>query len=1244
MAEGTSAAAELKTTGSPAFSIVGIGASAGGLEAYSELLKHIPPDTGMAFVVIQHLDPKHASLLPELLAKITEIPVKAVTDEMAVEPNRVYVMPATTDVVLSKGKLWLIPREGAIKGIHMPIDGFFRSLAENCGDRGIGVVLSGTGSDGALGLEAIKAEGGFTFAQDVQSAKFVGMPHSAFATGLVDFVLPPEGIAQELVSIAKNPYLKRPAAAGLEEGASKGDRFEGVLQFLQKAAGVDFTQYRSSTIQRRVLRRMAINHFSKAERYLEYLIRTPGEVQLLCEEMIPRVTRFFRDPLAFEALQKKVFPRIVEKLGSNESIRIWVPGCASGEEAYAIAICLLEFLEERNADFPIQIFGTDLSAIAIQNARRGFYDNKIAEDVSPGRLQRYFLRQESGYKINGAVRETCIFANHDLIRDPPYSKLDLISCRNVLIYLDSVQKRIIPMFHHSLNNSGFLMLGAAETARSFADLFVAVDKKAQIYSRRQVARPAARNWGWSKAWVMPATAAGESWDSGDLQREADRVILARYGPSGVVVNENWQVLQVRGKVSAYLEAAPGKMSVNVIKMARRSGLAEDLSAALERAKSENAPVRKENLALRDGGGNVNLQVIPLGPVEGELGASLILFEEVMRAPSAVAGGPDEKATVPKMDLLSIQSELAATKERLLAILDRHQLYADETQSQQEESLSNLEEVQSFNEELETAKEELQSTNEELSTVNEELQSRNSDLQQAYDFATSVAETVREPQLVLDQEWVVKLANEAFYQTFQAAANETEGFGFFTFAQRAFDVPALRSALEAVQSENREFNDLELEIRLPRTGRRILRMSGQKLKSGLMTTLAMDDVTEQRMAEAEELRLADETRQGQKMEAIGRLAGGIAHDFNNLLTVILGFSQMLMEGLNKGSQAYHRAKEINKAGERAASLTHQLLAFSRRQVLQPQPLNMSAVVLEMEKMLRRLIGDNIALEKKLEPKVWAVRADPGQMGQVILNLALNARDAMPGGGVLTIRTANTNVAKEGARVRSLEPGHYVTLSITDSGDGMDPETQKHLFEPFYTTKPQGKGTGLGLATVGGIVLQSGGKIEFKSKVGHGTTFWVDLPRIEADSPSETKRETAEVPTGTETILVVEDEKAVRELAVEILRQLGYTVVEAGQASEALEMCRTYPSEINLLLTDVLMPGGISGRQLAEQVTMTRRGMKVLMVSGYTTDTLVHYGIEKGASFLNKPFTREQLARKVRDVLDSKEASTHTFEIN
>jgi two-component system CheB/CheR fusion protein len=1214
---------------------VGIGASAGGFEACSALLKQLPADTGLAFVVVQHLDPTHDSMLPALLRRTTTISVTQAADGMEIKPNNVYVMPPNVEMSYRDGLLRLSPREPLRDGVRLPIDVFFRSLAESCRHRAIGVILSGTGSDGALGLETIKDEGGFTFAQDTQSAKFDGMPHSAFATGSVDFVLPPEGIAEELIKISKHPYAKRAevmAGEGGVKGPSTRNAKEGIISALHKATGVDFSQYRASTIHRRILRRMAIHHLSDAEKYRRFLEKTPREVELLCDEMIPRVTSFFRDPDVFVSLQKFVFAKIPAAGAGSTTYRIWVPGCSSGEEVYAIAICLLEFCENSNINFPIQIFGTDLSAIAIQKARQGVYPDRIREDVSPERLKRYFVRRDGGYQISSVIREMCVFATHDLTSDPPYSKLDLISCRNVLIYLDSVQARIIPMFHYALKPSGFLMLGLMETARRFSELFAPVDKTSQIYSRKKASARQLASWGSARAAPRETTRGEhENWDDAELQRKADHAVLAKYSPAGVIVNENWQVLQVRGRVSPYLEPAQGRMNAGIIGMAKRSGLSQDLAVALDRARKENATVRVDKIVLLNEDVRLNLLVIPLRQ-KGDASAYLVLFEEEPALPTIVESEGNGESLMPKSALLKMQQELAGTRERLATMLDSYQRYTEDTQSAQEESLSNLEEVQSFNEELETAKEELQSTNEELSTVNEELQIRNNDLQQARDFTASIVDTVQQPLLVLDEAMHMKMANGSFYKTFQLSSTETEGRLLFELAHSSWDHPELRAKLQKVLPENQHFEDFEFTHVFPGAGQKVLLVGARRLSTVEMILLSIEDMTAQRNAEAELQRAQDALRQGQKMEAIGRLAGGVAHDFNNLLTGILGFSELMQDALGDTTEAYQQAGEIKKAGERAAALTQQLLAFSRRQVLRPQSLDLNAVIHDSDKMLRRLIGEDIGLVTDLEDNLWSVHADPGQMSQVIINLALNARDAMHDGGVLTIRTENILVDDSGEGIRGLKPGAYVNLTVMDSGSGMDSETQQHIFEPFFTTKPEGSGTGLGLATVFGIVEQSGGSIRFGTELKVGSTFWIDLPRAEIQHPTGPEVRT-NAPTGNETILVVEDEEMVRKVAVIALQRFGYKVIGVGSGTEALEACQADPHGISLMLTDVVMPGGMNGRQLTEQATVLIPGLKVILMSGHTTDSLVHYGVKKGAPFLQKPFTIHQLAIKVREILDT-----------
>jgi two-component system cell cycle sensor histidine kinase/response regulator CckA len=546
----------------------------------------------------------------------------------------------------------------------------------------------------------------------------------------------------------------------------------------------------------------------------------------------------------------------------------------------------------------------------------------------------------------------------------------------------------------------------------------------------------------------------------------------------------------------------------------------------------------------------------------------------------------------------------------------------------------VEEVQRFNEQLEASEHEARSIDGGQTATDVNPKARKLDPDQVIELVTSILEVVREPLVILDNALMVKKANRAFYRTFSYSQKEAEDQSLWDLGQGSWNITTLRTLLGKVLLDHRAYEEVEIEV----GSRRIVRVNVRRLSGSEMILMSIRDVTPRRRTEVELSRVQDELRQGQKMEVVGRLAGGVAHDFNNILTGILGFSELLLIDRDEKNDVFHHATEIKSASLRAAALTQQLLAFSRRQVLRPQTVSLNTVVEGLSELLRRLLGDNIELSKTLERELGAVHADPGQMGQVILNLALNARDAMVHGGRLSIRTQNTDV--EGQKhVRGLAAGNYVSLTVADSGSGMDQETQQHIFEPFYTTKPQGSGTGLGLATVYGIVEQSSGHINFASELGIGTTFWIDFPRVEGSVSTEGPIQPAVMLTGTETVLLVEDDDLIRELVVIILTQQGYTVLEASQAQQGLEICRTYPGQLDLVLTDLLMPGGMDGRELVAEAMRVRPGMRALLMSGYTTDALVLHGVREGAPFLQKPFSIEELASKVREVLESTSLIAH-----
>jgi signal transduction histidine kinase/CheY-like chemotaxis protein len=604
--------------------------------------------------------------------------------------------------------------------------------------------------------------------------------------------------------------------------------------------------------------------------------------------------------------------------------------------------------------------------------------------------------------------------------------------------------------------------------------------------------------------------------------------------------------------------------------------------------------------------------------------------EVLAAPSTadVPGDPRDR------QIARLKQDLADAKLRFLSVIEEHQISREESQNSTEEALSTNEELQSLNEELETAKEELQSTNEELITVNDELQSKNVALAKARDFAMSIVETVRQPLLVLDMELRVKMANRAFYRLFQLSPLEAEERAILSLSDGPWDIPALRSELEVLTHGGVSFPNLEIERDFPGVGYKFLVVGGCRIEHLKMILLSVEDVSDRKHSEEALRRSEEHLRQSQKMEAIGRLAGGIAHDFNNLLTAIIGYSSLLLDTLADNEEALQQVQQIKSAGERAASLTNQLLAFSRRQVLLPKVMDLNLIVTDFERMLRRLVGERIQVAIECAPDLWPVRADPGEIGRAIMNLALNARDAMPSDGMLTIQTANLTLSEPEAAEQHLRPGRNVTLSVRDTGVGMDAQMQKHIFEPFFTTKETGKGTGLGLATVLGIVEQSGGAIRCDSVVGEGTSFRIFLPALAEAVPQSVHVPggLATAPKGTESILLVEDEDTVRGLVKRILKSRGYSVIDATNGREGLKLCETHPGKIDLLVTDVVMPE-MGGRELAEGALKLRPGLKVVYVSGHIQDVVLREGVQQGAAFLQKPFTPMQLAQKVRETLDA-----------
>lgn len=1323
--------------------IVGVGASAGGLEAFTEVLSHMPPDPGMALVLVQHLDPKHHSVLAELLARATPMRVVEIKDGITVKMNHVYVIPPNKTLILSNHTLRLLPKGPGL--VQMPIDAFFRSMAEHEGSKSIGVILSGTASDGTLGLKAIKAEGGITFCQNEESAKYDGMPRSAIAAGCVDFVLPPKEIAHELVRLCRHPYVVQ-QPENLEPAMQELD-FAEIFSMLRSATGVDFTFYKHATIRRRIQRRMALNRADTPEKYIAFIRQNRGELQSLYQDILINVTGFFREPGMFDFLKAKIFPVLCQDRKPDDPIRVWVPGCATGEEAYSVGITLLEYLRDHSIETTIQIFGTDLSEPALERARAGIYPESIAAEVSAERLQKFFVKTSGSYQITRPVRDMCIFARQNLTKDPPFSKLDLITCRNVLIYLGPVlQQRLMRVFHYALKPSGFLALGISETVGSSTEMFHAMDRKQRIYARKNTPAAVSLDLGAAPQDTHVATSPRkpEDWSSlADFQRKVDQLLLSRYAPPGVLVDSELKILEFRGRTAPYLEHSSGEASLSLMKMGR-AGLGMEVLKLVQRAKSKDATVRSETLQLGRGESlrNARISVIPVRAPHSNDFQFVVLFEEVpsgKKDKGTKAGakvGTASTATVRRIS--DLEQELGSTKLYLQSVIEEQEATTEELKSANEEIQSSNAELQSTNEELLTAKEELQSTNEELTTLNEEMQSRNAELAHINNDLSNLLSSVNIPivmvgndlrirrftpqaekvlnllptdlgrpigdfrpkvhvpdleRMFLDvighlkvEEREVRDEEGRYYsmwiRPYRTADNKIDGAVMALFDvterknlaearyRRLFE--AARDGILIVDWQTGEILDANPFV-ANLSGYSRSSLLGQKLwDSGLLTRTDLQDLAasmtdrqtwqravklilrtgervdveivatvyqegERRVIQLHirdlgrrDLGRRDSSRGGradlvpqdaQKLQIVGRMAGTLARDFNNLLTSIIGYSNRVEHTLGAEHGVAAEIRAIRTAGEKAAELTRQLLAFGRSPMPSENSFNLNDMVSDLEQVVRVMLSDGMELRLTLSPEPVRLMGERFQVEQILLELVSNARDAMPRGGTLTIETRNESVdAKFTEEHPAVPPGEYGALLLTDTGEG---GSQDRLSAPAFSL---GRGAQV-IEGLEGTIRAANGYYWSNTETGRGTTAAVYFLR----ETRRDDREGLEATGGHETVLLVDSDSAVRQLAASVLRDKGYAVHVATDGPDALRMTREDLQKVDLLVADIIMVN-MSGAELGNRLLESHPNMKILYMTGDTEEKVSDYVTGNRRRILRKPFTPRELVNQVRHVLD------------
>ncbi|MEO7978248.1 CheR family methyltransferase [Flavobacterium sp.] len=1105
------------------FPIIGIGASAGGLEAFTQFIDATPNDSDMAFVIVQHLHPMHESMLTELLSRVAKIPINEITDDIHLAPNNIYVIPENKMLTSFDGVLKLSPREKNTK--NQAIDVFFTSLAEVHLDLAYGVLLSGNGSDGTIGLKAIKKHGGITFAQDMNASNNE-MPQNAINSGVVDYVLSPAQIVKKIIELSrKNDTIS-------EENDPKDEVvFQEIIKILRLHSGVDFTYYKQTTIRRRIARRMALNKIASLKDYLKVLQGDKLAPQDLFNDMLIPVTEFFRDTKIFRTMREKVFPMLCNQVSEENTVRVWIAGCSTGEEAYTLAILLHEYLGENLEGKEIQIFASDISEIAIAKARIGFYRKSQMKNVSETILTKYFTSNTNGYKIKRQIRDLCIFAVHNFLTDPPFAKMDLVSCRNVFIYMDSyLQKKSLTTFHYALKDNGFLLLGKSETTVPAGELFQPFDKAGKIYTRKQISgRFVHSGMGSNGKTIVPKTnVERKETIKEDFRKSAEALLLSKYTPASVIVNEQMDIVHINGTIAEFIELLPGKPTFNLLKMAR-DGLAFELRNAWHKAKETGSVIIKEGIQIKKKGSfsEITIEIQQLEDTS-EL-YFLVLF---YKSPTKDQDLPSSKFTTEELRdnsnlrrIAQLEKELAKIHDDVNAISEEHESSNEELQSANEELLSGSEELQSLNEELETSKEELQSSNEELLQINQELLNKQQQINISKNYTEAIVATLREPIVVLDTNLRIKNINRAFSKKYNIAKDEAAGKLIYEIQNHLFDNIPMRAMLEKVLPEKTQLDDYQISVNLMPYGESIMLLNARQVTNETskeqLILLAIEDITERRIIEKRlqelsdglEMQIQERTKDlltsNTELEStiknlndanvqLQEYAYVASHDLQEPLRKILMFISRLM-GMkeNISDDALLLLEKISKSSLRMNTLIKDLLVYSylnnteRKFVVTDLNIIISNILIDFE----LLIDEHKQIIKV--GKLPVLHAIPLQMNQLFYNLVSNAIKFYKNDGSIPKIEINSHqmtisqIKKHPVLDVNIK---YCEIVIKDNGIGFNNQYESKIFTIFQRlhTNEIYTGTGIGLAIGKKIVENHKGIIFSKSEENIGAEFHVILP--------------------------------------------------------------------------------------------------------------------------------------------------------
>lgn len=1186
--------------------VVGIGASAGGLEAMVQLIETVELDLGLAYLIVSHMDPRHESHLAEILSKHTSLSVTEATDHQIVEPNHIYVIPPNTAMMLVGNNLRLHARGATRK--HLPIDILFKSIAEHRAGAAIGVVLSGTGSDGAEGIKNIKEAAGVTLVQAPDSAAFSGMPNAAIETGCVDIVLPPSDIGLELGKIARHPYFLKPVTVDDYQDLAPDVALQKIFALIGSVYQADFTQYKPNTIHRRLQRRMALINETDVQSYLTVLQNNPVELAALYDDLLIRVTTFFREESIYKALRHTVFPTLLHNRDHADPLRIWVPACATGEEVYSLAISLLEYLGESAQDVTIQIFGTDLNEAAIEQARQGSYPESIADRVSPERLQRYFVHEKRRYKISKQVRELCVFARQNVALDPPFSRMDVISCCNLLIYLDAgLQRKVLRHFHYGLKPDGYLILGPAENADEESHFFKrSEDGQRMLYQRAMLARAPLDLVLSGSAMAKPPSVSDDttslSIDHTQVQRKADGLLLSRFSPPSILIDDRLNIVQFRGQTSPYLEHASGTASLNLHRVAH-PGILLQLVPLIKEVQTSGTTAVRDNLRIETPGGvrEGTVEVIPLREPFTKTGFCLILFDANVRA-SKPEGRLEITDSEKDARIRQLEMELDSLRDYLHATNEAYEAALEESRSAQEELQSANEEFLSGNEELVTAREELQASNEELTTANEELLSRtreisvvNTELVRARkvadfnsNYAESVIDTVAHPLLVLDQALMIHRANHAFYDMFLTNPSDTLDRRLFDLGNGQWDIPDLTKLLDQVLTVNKPVTAYKIDLEFAGVGKRTMLINARKVPAmdsrSARVLLAIEDVT------ANEDRL-DNLRGDDKRK--DEFIATLAHELRNPLAPVRNAVQLLTMKVQDENLRRPLAV-IDRQVDTLARLIDDLMDVSR---ITRGQLSLEQLSVNLNESIRQAVSMVMPyMESRghrlitvLPPAHVHVIGDPTRLEQVLSNLLNNSGKYTDQGGDIEIALTVDEVE--------------AVISVSDNGAGIPSNILPHIFELFVqsdmTRKRAEGGLGIGLSLVRQIVEAHGGRVHARSDgSGQGSVFTVRLPvsmspNSIGNDEKEDKHDAAQFQA--RRVLVVDDNVDAANSVAELLRSWGHEVALAYDGFAALEIARTFSPNVALL--DIGLPN-MSGHDLAGKLTeMTKSELFLIAVTGY-----------------------------------------------